>query len=182
MNTVAIHLAEGFEETEAVSTIDVMRRAGVNVIIVSITGKLIVTGNHNISVQADKLFEDVNYDNISMIILPGGMPGAKNLDNHEGIKQKIKAFYNEGRYLSAICAAPLVFGNLGILDGEKAVCYPGFEKHLKGADIQKDVVVESGQFITARGPGAALKFGMKIVERLIDKATAEKIGKAMLVN
>jgi protein deglycase len=182
MNTVAIHLAEGFEETEAVSTIDVIRRAGVNVIIVSITGKLIVTGNHNISVQTDKLFEDVNYDNISMIILPGGMPGAKNLDNHDSLKQIIKSFYDKGKYLSAICAAPLVFGNLGILDGEKAVCYPGFEKHLKGADIQKDLVVESGQFITARGPGAALKFGIKIVERLLDKATAEKIGKAMLVN
>lgn len=132
---IAVHLADGFEEIEAISIIDVLRRADLDVIVVSVTRKAEVTGAHQIKVMADILFEEVDYDDVSMIVLPGGMPGAANLDAHSGLKSQIRKFVAENKPLAAICAAPLVFGNLGILEGEQAVCYPGFEKYLKGAAV-----------------------------------------------
>ena len=122
MNQVTVHLAEGFEEIEAVTIIDVLRRAGIEVIIVSITGKHLVKGSHNIEVKADLLFEEVDYSKGDMIILPGGMPGSKNLNEHEGLKAQIIKYQANEKYLAAICAAPIVFGNLGILNGKSAVC------------------------------------------------------------
>lgn len=178
---IAVHLADGFEEIEAVSIIDVLRRAGLNVVTVSVTGKLEVNGAHQIKVLADKLFESVDYSDIYMIVLPGGMPGASNLNAHEGLKQQIKAFVAENKQLAAICAAPLVFGNLGILEGRQAVCYPGFESHLKGADILQIPVVESGNIITGRGPGVAIQFALKIVEKLVSAEKAELLASQMLV-
>jgi 4-methyl-5(b-hydroxyethyl)-thiazole monophosphate biosynthesis len=178
---IAVHLAEGFEEIEAVSIIDVLRRADIDVIVVSVTGKLEVTGAHQLKVLADKLFEEVNYDDLFMIVLPGGMPGASNLDAHAGLKAQIMKFSAENKQLAAICAAPLVFGNLGILSGKKVVCYPGFEKYLKGAEILTIPVIESGNLITGRGPGAAIRFALKIVEKAVSAEKAELVAKQMLV-
>jgi 4-methyl-5(b-hydroxyethyl)-thiazole monophosphate biosynthesis len=178
---IAVHLADGFEEIEAISIIDVLRRAGLSVVTVSVTGKLEVNGAHQIKVLADKLFESVDYSDVYMIVLPGGMPGASNLNAHEGLRQKIKAFFDGGKQLAAICAAPLVFGNLGILAGKQAVCYPGFESHLKGAYIIQVQVVESGNIITGRGPGAAIQFALKIVEKLVSAEKAELLAGQMLV-
>jgi 4-methyl-5(b-hydroxyethyl)-thiazole monophosphate biosynthesis len=178
---IAVHLAEGFEEIEAVSIIDVLRRADIDVIVVSVTGKLEVTGAHQLKVLADKLFEEVNYDDLFMIVLPGGMPGASNLDAHAGLKAQIMKFSAENKQLAAICAAPLVFGNMGILSGKKAVCYPGFEKYLKGAEILTIPVIESGNLITGRGPGAAIRFALKIVEKAVSAEKAELVAKQMLV-
>lgn len=178
---IAVHLADGFEEIEAISIIDVLRRAGLNVVTVSVTGKLEVNGAHQIKVLADKLFESVDYSEIYMIVLPGGMPGASNLNAHEGLKQKIRTFVAENKQLAAICAAPLVFGNLGILAGKQAVCYPGFESHLKGAEILQVPVVDSGNIITGRGPGAAIQFALKIVEKLGSTEKAELLASQMLV-
>ena len=178
---IAVHLADGFEEIEAISIIDVLRRAGLNVVTVSVTGKLEVNGAHQIKVLADKLFESVDYSDVYMIVLPGGMPGASNLNAHEGLRQKIKTFFAEDKQLAAICAAPLVFGNLGILAGKQAVCYPGFESHLKGADILQVPVVESGNIITGRGPGVAIQFALKIVEKLVSVEKAELLATQMLV-
>lgn len=178
---IAVHLADGFEEIEAISIIDVLRRADLEVIVASVTGKLEVAGAHQLKVLADKLFDDVNYNDVSMIVLPGGMPGAANLDAHEGLRAQIVKFNNENKPLAAICAAPLVYGNLGILKGKQAVCYPGFEKFLKGAEIMNLPVAESGNVITGRGPGAAIQFALKLVEKLVSAEKAELIATQMLV-
>jgi 4-methyl-5(b-hydroxyethyl)-thiazole monophosphate biosynthesis len=178
---IAVHLADGFEEIEAISIIDVLRRAGLDVVTVSVTGKLEVNGAHQIKVLADRLFENVDYKDVYMIVLPGGMPGASNLNAHEGLRKKIKTFVAEDKQLAAICAAPLVFGNLGILEGKQAVCYPGFESHLKGADILQVPVVESGNIITGRGPGVAIQFALRIVEKMVSSEKAELIASQMLV-
>ena len=181
MNQVFIQLAEGFEEIEAVTIIDVLRRAEIEVITVSITGKSFVRGAHNIVIQADTLFEDVNFDDGSMIILPGGMPGAKNLNEHKGLKNQILAYESSGKFLGAICAAPMVFGNLSIFKGRKAVCYPGFEKYINDADIQKIPFVVDERIITGRGVGAALKFSLEIVKIVKGVDIAERLRQAMLV-
>jgi len=178
---IAVHLADGFEEIEAITIIDVLRRADLEVIVISVTGKLEVVGAHQLKVLADKLFEEVNYNDLSMIVLPGGMPGAANLDAHEGLKAKILMFNNENKPLAAICAAPLVYGNLGILKGKQAVCYPGFEKYLKGAEIINHPVAESGNVITGRGPAAAIQFALKLVEKLVSAEKSELIASQMLV-
>jgi 4-methyl-5(b-hydroxyethyl)-thiazole monophosphate biosynthesis len=182
MKKIAVHLANGFEEIEAISIIDVLRRADVPVWVVSVTGSLEVTGAHQLKVIADILFDQVNYDEVSVIVLPGGMPGASNLDAHPGLKAQISKFNAENKPLAAICAAPLVYGNLGILAGKQAVCYPGFEKYLKGAEILDRPVAESGNVITGRGPGAAMDFALKLVEKHVSAEKARTIATQMLVN
>jgi 4-methyl-5(b-hydroxyethyl)-thiazole monophosphate biosynthesis len=178
---IAVHLAEGFEEIEAVTIIDVLRRADLEVLVVSVTGKPEVTGAHNLRIITDVQFEELDYQQVDMIVLPGGMPGATNLNAHSGLKEQIKKFDAEQKQLAAICAAPLVYGNLGILNGKQAVCYPGFEKYLSGAEVQNIPVVESGNIITGRGVGAALKFALKIVEKLDSAEKSELLAKQMLV-
>jgi 4-methyl-5(b-hydroxyethyl)-thiazole monophosphate biosynthesis len=178
---IAVHLADGFEEIEAVTIIDVLRRAELDVLVISISENLEVAGAHQIKVIADVLFEQVNYEEIFMIVLPGGMPGAANLDDHAGLKLQISQFNANNKLLAAICAAPLVYGNLGILAGKQVVCYPGFEKYLKGAEILNIPVVESGNMITGRGPGAAIQFALKIVEKAVSIEKAESIARQMLV-
>jgi len=181
MKQIAVHLAEGFEEIEAITIIDVLRRAEFKVITVSVSGKKQVTGSHHITVFADQLFEETDYSLFDMLVLPGGMPGAKNLNGHKGLRQQIETFNGKKKPLAAICAAPFVFGNMGILKQKEAVCYPGYESYLAGATIKTTPVAVSGNIITARGVGAALKFALKITEFLDSKEKAEKLGKAMLV-
>jgi 4-methyl-5(b-hydroxyethyl)-thiazole monophosphate biosynthesis len=177
---IAVHLADGFEEIEAISIIDVLRRADLDVVTISVTGKLEVNGAHQIKVVADELFENVDYNRIYMIVLPGGMPGASNLNAHEGLKSQIVKFNDSNKPLAAICAAPLVYGNLGILKDKQAVCYPGFEKYLKGAEVLSIPVVESGNIITGRGPGVAIQFSLKLVEKLVSAEKAELLASQML--
>jgi len=179
---IAVHLADGFEEIEAICIIDVLRRAELEVLMVSVNGQLDVTGAHQIQLKADILFEQVNYESVFMIVLPGGMPGASNLDVHTGLKACIKQFDAEHKSLAAICAAPLVFGNLGILEGKQAVCYPGFETYLKGSEVLMIPVVESGNVITARGVGAALEFALTIVAKAVSPEKAEMLAQQMLIN
>jgi 4-methyl-5(b-hydroxyethyl)-thiazole monophosphate biosynthesis len=161
---VTVHLAEGFEEIEAITIIDVLRRAGIETIIVSVTGHHEIEGAHGIIVTADKLFEDTDYEEAGMIILPGGMPGSANLKDHVGLRNKIIQLHGEDKLLGAICAAPMVFGALGLLEGEKATCYPGFEEHLTDAEVTGNNVEVSGKIVTGKGPGAAMEFALKIVE------------------
>lgn len=182
MKKVAVHLAEGFEEIEAIGIIDVLRRADLDVQVVSVTGNLLVTGAHQVKITADVLFNQVDYDRIDAIVLPGGMPGASNLNAHEGLKAQIEKFDREKKQLAAICAAPLVYGNLGILEGKQVVCYPGFESYLKGADVLSVPVAESGNVITGRGPGAVLRFALKIVERMVSVEKANLLAKQMLID
>jgi 4-methyl-5(b-hydroxyethyl)-thiazole monophosphate biosynthesis len=178
---VAVPLAEGFEEIEAVTIIDVLRRAGINTITVSISGKNGVTGAHGIEIRADKLFDEVNFEKTGMIVLPGGMPGAKNLKNHAGLRDQILKFFNSGKPLGAICAAPMVFGGLGILKNRSATCYPGFEDQLTGAQVTGNEVEVSGKIITGKGPGVAIKFGLEIVRTLKGEALADRLAEDMIL-
>lgn len=172
---IYMFLANGFEEVEALCPLDILRRAGLEVTTVGIGGDSIV-GSHGIRVQAD--IPDVLYHDASpdMIILPGGMPGSTNLDESKTVDAALKVAARKGAYLCAICAAPLVLGKRGYLSGKRAVCYPGFESYLEGADVSADeTVVRDGNVITAKGMGAAFEFGLELVRALKDDKTAEDI-------
>ena len=181
MKKIAVHLAEGFEEIEAVSIIDVLRRAEIDVTVVSISEKQEVTGSHGIRVIADHLFNEIDYEKVDMIILPGGMPGSSNLNSHLGLWEQILNFYDNKKLLGAICAAPLVFGSLGILKGKKATCYPGFENQLHGAIVTGENIEVADNIITAKGAGVAIDFALKIVEMLKGKDFANKLAQKMIV-
>ncbi len=179
MAKTAIFLAEGFEEIEALTVVDLLRRANIDITTVSITGKKNVTGSHNITVEADITIDELDFDSQDMLILPGGMPGTTNLDACEPLKAQIKKFNDNGKLLAAICAAPTVYGKMGLLDGKKACCYPGREPDLIGAIPQTSSVTKDGNFITSRGMGTAIDFGLAIIEQFqgIDAAKdmADKI-------
>lgn len=181
MKKVFLFLATGFEETEAVATTDVLLRGGIETVTVSITGKNLVKGAHGIAVYADKLFEEIDFNEGVMLVLPGGMPGASNLNAHEGLKKQVLEYVEKGKYIAAICAAPLVFGELGILKDKKATCYPSFESHLKGAILCEDKVVQDGKIITGKGPGYVFDFGLKIVAELQDQAKANEVAEGLLI-
>ena len=178
MKNIFVFLAEGFEEIEALTPVDVLRRAGLSVQTVSVMDEQIVDGAHGVPVLADKMFAEINPEDAEMILLPGGLPGATNLDAHEGLGQMIQDFAKEEKPLAAICAAPLVFGNRGLLQGKKATCYPGFETYLQGAEYTAALVEKDGNFITGKGPGAAMEFAFAIVEKYcgIDKVNELKQG------
>lgn len=179
---IAVHLATGFEEIEAISIIDVLRRAGLKVVVVSVTGKKKVTGAHQIQITADQLFEEVEYNAVSMIVLPGGMPGAKNLKEHGGLRKKILEFNKNGKPLGAICAAPMVFGDLGILKNKNATCFPGFEDKLTGANFTGNEFEVDGEIITGKGAGIAIRFALQIVELLKSKEEADKLAEKMIAS
>ncbi len=181
MKNIAVHLAEGFEEIEAISIIDVLRRAELNATAVSITESLEVTGSHNIKVVADNLFSDVDYGVVDMIVLPGGMPGATNLNKHSGLREQIIKFNESAKYLAAICAAPLVFGSLGILKNKEATCYPGFENQLHGAILTHRKVEVAGHIVTGKGAGVAIDFALKIVEIFKGRDLANKLAEKMII-
>lgn len=172
-------LITGFEEIEALATVDILRRAGLPVRTVSLTGETAVTGSHGVTVVADTLFEDVDFNTAEMLILPGGTPA---FSEHEGLKKSVKAFYDCGGKVAAICASPMVFGILGMLKGRNATCYPGFEKYLEGALLQTEkAVVIDGNVITGRGPGLTIEFALTIVEILAGKSTREQVASQLLV-
>jgi len=178
---VYMHLAEGFEEIEALSVVDVLRRAQIETDTVSVTGKKEVTGAHGIRVIADLLFEDADYSSADMIVLPGGMPGTLNLEKHIGLTEIILQFSREGKWLAAICAAPSIFGKLELLKGKSATCYPGFEKYLIDAVHSEESVVVSDKIITSKGPGTAIYFALEIVKIIKGEESAEEIREGMVV-
>ena len=177
---VYIHLADGVEEIEALTPCDLLRRVDVDVKTVSVTGEKMVQGAHGIRVEADLLFEEADYKDCTMIVLPGGLPGAFNLQDHTGLEAEIRKFAEEGRPLAAICAAPSILVHKGLLDGKKAVCFPGFEGQLGNADVQSDAIVTDGNIITGCGAGAAMKFGFEIVKYIQSEASANHFKAAML--
>ena len=178
---VYVHFAEGFEEIEAITVVDVLRRAGIETVSVSVTGDKTVRGAHDISVITDILFEDADYNSCEMIVLPGGMPGSENLFAHSGLTSAIKSFAEEKKYLAAICAAPMVFGKLGILKGKNATSYPGFEEHLAGAKATGGKIVIDGNIITSKGPGTSIEFSFALVGILKNKEEAARLRKGMIV-
>lgn len=181
MKNVFVHLANGFEEVEAITPVDVLRRAGSEVTIVSITGKKEVTSARGITVQADMLFEDVDYGRADVILFPGGQPGSDNLTKHEGLKKVIAEFHRKGKMIAAICAAPMVLANAGILQGKRVTCFPGTESKLKGAICTGNAVEIDGNIITGKAAGAAMKFSMALTEQLFGKSKAEELKKTMYV-
>ena len=180
--TIYTFLATGFEEIEAFAVIDICRRAGINVKTVSLVGEPEVVSVHGIKVIADTVFEECDFSDASMLFLPGGMPGASNLNDHEGLRKVIMNHYEEDKPLAAICAAPMVFGTLGILEDVKATCYPGFDKFLTGAEHTGNLIEEDGLFITGKGPGAAFALGYAIVEKFCGKETADALREGMIYN
>ena len=179
MKTMYVFLADGFEEIEALAPIDVMRRAGLSVTTVSVTDSLTVTGAHGIPVVADTLFAQCDYADAALLFLPGGLPGATNLQAHTGLCQLLTAKASQPDVIiSAICAAPLVLGGLGLLQGKKATCYPGFEDTMQGAHYTAAKVTVDGHIFTACGPGAAWELGFTFVEHFCgaDKADALRSG------
>ena len=165
MGKILFILADGFEEIEAITTIDILRRAEINIKTVCIKNKM-VKGVHGISVEADISLSEVDINAAQMIILPGGMPGTNNLKSSKPLENIIKSAFEKEIYISAICAAPLILGDLGLLKGKKAICYPGYEKHLEGALIQTELVCVDDKIITAKGAGVSIPFALKIVEVL----------------
>jgi 4-methyl-5(b-hydroxyethyl)-thiazole monophosphate biosynthesis len=166
-----IFLDNGFEEIEAITTIDLLRRANIALTIVSVTGAELVLGAHNITVKVDKLFADVEFDNAEMLILPGG---ATKLYECKPLCDLLVSHNNEDKLIAAICAAPSVLGRLGILQGKQATCYPGFEEFL-GESYIDGLVVESKNIITAKGPGLSSDFAFCIIEKLVGSEVADQV-------
>ncbi|MDR0714133.1 MAG: DJ-1/PfpI family protein [Bacteroidales bacterium] len=181
MKKVFIFLADGFEETEAVATIDVLRRGGLETVAVSVSGTIAVTGAHRITMVADRLFSETDFSVAAMLVLPGGMPGAKHLNEHAELKALLNEHAEKGGKIAAICAAPIVLGGLNLLQGKRATVYPGYEQHLRGATIETGPVVKDGNIITGRGPGFALPFGLAIVEELQGKTKANEVANGLLL-
>ncbi len=172
-------LADGFEEVEAIAPVDMLRRAGVEVKTVGVTGD-VINGRHGIRVIPDIDIKDIILDdNLEAVILPGGLPGATNLENSAYVQNAIDFAHAKGKYICAICAAPQILGHKCLLKGKQAIAYPGFEKELEGAIISEDYVVLDGNIITAKGAGVATEFGLKIVGALKGEALAEEIGNAI---
>lgn len=175
---IYVFLADGFEEIEALATVDVLRRANIETKTVGV-GTKIPTGTHNIKVEADMLIEDTVTDNLDGVVLPGGLPGAWNLKASHRVEELTFFCHKNGKLVSAICAAPSVLGDWGLLAGKSAVCYPGFEDRLIGAKVVDAPAVTDGFTVTGKGAGAAIEFALAIVAKLCSEETAKEIGDAM---
>lgn len=174
-----VFLANGFEEIEALAPVDFLKRMGVEVVTVGVSGKFIC-GAHGINVEADILLSDVQLnDDLQGVMLPGGMPGADNLDKCADVHRAIDFCIDNNKTVAAICAAPFILGKKGILNGKNATCFPGFEGELTGACISEAGVVTDGNVITARGAGVAWEFGAAIGTALVNKEKSDGILKAI---
>lgn len=178
MAKVYLFLTNGFEEIEGLTVVDLLRRANIDVVTASVTGSLYVTGSHQIEVKADALFEELDFTEGDMLVLPGG-PGTKNLREHQGLDQLLKQYHSQGKKLSAVCAAPSVLGSKGLLKGRKATCFPGYEETLLGAHAMSEAVVTDGNVITSKGMGTSMDFGLAIIESLSGKEEAVKVAKSI---
>ena len=180
MKKICVFFEEGYEEIEALTVVDICRRCGLGVDMVSVTEELMVTGSHGIGVRMDKGFSSADFQEYDMAVLPGGMPGTKNLEAHEGLMAQVDAYYAGGKYVAAICAAPSIFGHRGILKGRRACCYPGIEAHLEGAEVTAGPVEIADNVITSRGMGTAMDFALAIVEVLCGKEKAQEMAEAVV--
>lgn len=170
MKECYVFLAEGFEEIEALTVVDILRRDNIVTRTVSITKDREVMGSHNIKVTADKVLSEIQASDAAILILPGGMPGTLNLKECEPLMDMVKQFAQTNRRIAAICAAPTILGDMGLLEGRKACCYPGMEDQLTGADVSRDEVVTDGNITTSRGLGTAIPFALELV-RIFDSET-----------
>ncbi|MBR5134771.1 MAG: DJ-1/PfpI family protein [Clostridia bacterium] len=173
---IYVFLAEGFEEMEAIAPIDLLRRAGCDVKTVAVSDKTVVTGAHAIPFVADLLIDELEFDGLEAVILPGGIPGTPNLEASSAVQAAIDEAVARGAVVGAICAAPSILGHKGLLDGKRAICYPGFENALTGAVVDPATyVVTDGRVVTARGAGVATDFGLELVKILVSTETADAL-------
>lgn len=175
-------LANGTEEVEALITVDILRRGGVDVKMVSTTGSEHIESSHGIVIKCDQMIEDSDFSDADMLLLPGGQPGTTNLLNHKGVRKAISAHYAAGKKIGAICAAPMILGDLGILKGKKATCFPGCENGMIGAEYTRELYTIDGNIITGEGPAATFPYAYAILEMFVDKQVVENIKEGMRFN
>ncbi|MBO7374466.1 MAG: DJ-1/PfpI family protein [Lachnospiraceae bacterium] len=176
----AIFLATGFEEIEALTVVDMLRRAKLQCDMVSVDGEKTAKGSHGIEVAADLCISEVDFNEYDCLVLPGGAPGFKNLEANQYLMNKLDAFYAKGKLICAICGAPSIFGHRGYLQDKTAVVYPGMEDELKGANVVFDSVVKDGNIITSRGMGTAIDFAGEIIATLLDEETKDALLKGIV--
>lgn len=177
---IYMFLADGFQETEAIAPLTIIRRTPIELCTVSISDNFLVKSSEGVTVKADCLFSECDFGDADMLVMPGGMPGSSNLRDFKPLQQVVLAHHAKGKPLAAICAAPMVYGNLGLLDGVTATCYPGCDASLGNANVTRNLTEVDGLFITGKGPGAALHFGFAIVEYLLGKAAADEVKAGMM--
>ena len=180
MKKTAILFAPGYEEVEALTAVDLLRRADIICDIISLDGSSAVTGSHGITVGANRAFDGTDFSDYDGVILPGGLKGTQNLAADERVLALVREFAAAGKLTAAICAAPTVLGKAGVLEGKHAVCYPGMEEQLTGAATGEETVVTDGAIITSRGLGTAIPFALALVEYLDSAGNAEKLAKSIV--
>jgi len=172
MSKVTVFIADGTEEVECLTIVDLLRRAGVEVKLVSISDSKTITSSHKVTITADGIFSEENYDDQDMLFIPGGMPGVTNMLAHEGLKELIVKFNSEGKRLGAVCAGPAVLGQAGVLEGKKATCFPGWEDKLNCGQYTGSAFETDGLITTGRGLGCTIDEGLEIIRLLTDEDTA----------
>lgn len=180
MSKVCVFFGAGYEEIEALTVVDILRRQGIDTQMVSVMNEKTVTGSHQIPVVMDALIEDVDFEHVDMIVLPGGMAGTNNLEACEPLMEQVDSFLASGKAVAAICAAPTILGHRGHLNGKKAICYPGLEQQLSGAEVIYEAAVRDGNIITGRGMGCAISFALMIVEYFTDKKAADEMAEKIV--
>lgn len=180
MSKVCVFFGTGYEEIEALTVVDILRRQGIDTEMVSVMGEKTVVGSHQISVAMDSLIEDVDFDKVDVLVLPGGGLGTENLEKCGILMEQVDAFAAAGKPLCAICAAPSILGHRGILKGKKATAYPGFEEQLEGAIVTREAAVQDGNIITGRGMGCSIPFALKIVEYLVDAKASDEMAEKII--
>ncbi len=180
MKKVGVLIAPGFEEVEAVTPIDLLRRAGINVVVIGIGG-IKIRGSHNIEISCDSIINSNGFEDLDGVVIPGGMPGAQNISESENAMNLIKNMNSKNGLIAAICASPgVVLGNTGILDGKKFTCYPGFEDRVSRGVHLLDRVVHTDNIITSMGPGTAMEFSLEIIRYFLGSEKYDAIAKALL--
>ena len=177
---VVVFFAKGYEEIEALSVVDVLRRGGVEVVMAGVDGDCIKSGR-GIEIKMDQRVETIDYNTVDMLVVPGGVPGVDNLYASKFVVEQLKAFKQANKWIGAICAAPGVLGKLGLLEGESATCYPGVEEELKGATVVNERVVVSHKVVTGIGAGASLEFALCLLELLMGSEKKEQVKRGMLI-
>lgn len=180
MKKVYLFLAYGFEEVEALTTVDLLRRGGIEAITVSVSTSNIVTGAHKIPVTADIKIDEITLNEADAIVLPGGQPGVDNLMTCDIMKKIIQSAYESNKLICAICAAPMILGKMGLLEGRKATCYPSCTGALTGAEVSDDKVCVDGNIVTSQGVGTAIDFALEIIKILASEEISNQVKESIL--